>query len=295
VPLERRTAIGLNLDALVERHPGLIAAAVTPYGDHGPYADLPGCALTAGALSASNWVIGHPDRPPLTLPFDLADYEGGANAAAAALAAVFGVLRGGPGQVIDISIAEILTAFVGVNARMYVPYEKPWTRAGRSASGHGGSYPYMIVPCLDGYIAMIGRGQRDWDNIVAAMDSPGWTQDERFRDPFVIARDSAAEANEHLGAWFATRTRAELLALARRHGFALSPVRTIAEILVEPQFEHRGLFLDPIPVGDRTITPAGPSYSLTGWRAPKVVTPAPRLGEHTAEILDDVSDLAGRR
>jgi crotonobetainyl-CoA:carnitine CoA-transferase CaiB-like acyl-CoA transferase len=289
VPLAERAEIGFDLEQLVERHPRLVAVAVTPYGDHGPYADVPGSSLTAGALSASNWVIGQPDRPPLSLPFDLADYEGGANAAAAALTGLLGVLRGGPGQVIDISIAEILLAFVGVNARMYVPYEKPWARAGRSASGSGGSYPYMIVPCRDGYIAMIGRGQRDWDNIVAAMGTPEWALQERFGDPIVIARDDAAEANVLLGAWFATKTRDELLALARKHQFALSPVRSIAEILREPQFHHRGLFLDPIDVGDKSVTPAGPSYALSGWAAPKTVTPAPRLGEHTQAVLGELA------
>ena len=224
-PLARRRALGLDLDAVVGRHPQLVAVAVTPFGDLGPYSDMPGCSLTSAALGAASWVIGEPDRPPLTLPFDLADYEGGANAAAAALAGVFAALRGGQGQGVDISIAELIASFTGINARMYLPYGKRWARAGRKASESGGSYPYTIFPCSDGYIAMIGRGQKDWDSIVAAMGSPAWAQEDRFRDPYRIARESADDADVHLGSWMATRTRAELLAVAREHGFALAPVQ----------------------------------------------------------------------
>jgi crotonobetainyl-CoA:carnitine CoA-transferase CaiB-like acyl-CoA transferase len=286
LPVARRRSAGFDLATVTARHPHLVAVAVTAYGDSGPYAGLPGCALTATALSAASWVIGQPDREPLTLPYDLADYTGGANAAAAALAALFGILRGGPGQGVDIAISDLISSFVQTNARMYIPYEKPWVRAGRSASGSGGSFPYMILPCRDGYVALIGRGQRDWDNIVDAMETPAWTQEERFRDPFRIARQCAPEATRHLGAWFAGRRRDELLEIARRHGFALAPVRSIAEILMEPQFEHRELFLEPIALGDRILTPPGSCYALSGWPAPRSVRPAPRLGEHTAEVFD---------
>ena len=292
-PLARRRALGLDLDAVVGRHPQLVAVAVTPFGDMGPYSDMPGCSLTSAALGAASWVIGEPDRPPLTLPFDLADYEGGANAAAAALAGVFAALRGGQGQGVDISIAELIASFTGINARMYLPYGKRWARAGRKASESGGSYPYEIFPCSDGYIAMIGRGQKDWDNIVAAMGSPAWAQEDRFRDPYRIARDSADDADVHLGTWMATRTRAELLAVAREHGFALAPVQSIAEMLKEPQFEHRGLFVGPLDVGGRAFTPAGPSYALSAWPKTGALAPAPRLGEHTAEVLDEVAVGSG--
>jgi crotonobetainyl-CoA:carnitine CoA-transferase CaiB-like acyl-CoA transferase len=285
LPAEQRAALGLGLEAVVERHPSLVAVAVTPFGDTGPYTGMPGCSLTSSALGGASWVIGHPGRPPLTLPVDMADYEGGANAAAAALVGILGVVRGGRGQGIDIAVAELIAAFVGVNTRMYLPYGKRWARAGRSASDSGGSFPYLILPCRDGYVALIGRGQRDWENILAAMGQPAWAEEERFRDPYRVARENAPEAAAHLAEWSAARTRDDLLAIARRHGFALAPVRSTAEILTEPQFLHRQVFVDAIDVGGRSFTPPGPSYALSDWRAPRSVKRAPRLGEHTTEVL----------
>ncbi|MEA2279241.1 MAG: hypothetical protein QOC78_4201 [Solirubrobacteraceae bacterium] len=280
-----RRALGLDAPALLARHPGLVAVAVTPWGDDGPYADARGCSLTACAISGASWAIGTPGRPPLTLPFDLADYVAGANAAAAALAAVLAVRRGGPGQSVDVAVADVIAAFISVNSRIYVPYGRPWARAGRRASGSGGTYPYTILPCRDGYVALIGRSRRDWRNILAALGDPPWGQEEEFADPLRIARERADEADALLTAWFATRSRAELFAIAREHGLALAPIRSVAEVLQEPQFRERGLFVDPLEVGEASFTPPRASYAFSGSDLGTSVRPAPRLGQHSAEVL----------
>jgi crotonobetainyl-CoA:carnitine CoA-transferase CaiB-like acyl-CoA transferase len=294
--LEERRASGLDGPALLARHPGLVAVAVTPWGDDGPYAGAPGCSLTASAIGGASWAIGLPGRAPLTLPFDLADYEAGANAAAATLAAVLLRRRGGPGQTIDIAVAEVIASFVAINARIYVPYGKPWQRSGRRASESGGAYPYTLLPCRDGYVALIGRSARDWQTILRALGASDWADDERFADPLRVARECPDEADARLSSLFASRTREELFALAREHGFALAPVRSIPEVLQEPQFSERGLFVDGVDAGGRPLTPPGAPYRLSGFAAGGPVRPAPRLGEHAAELLEapELQSIASR-
>jgi crotonobetainyl-CoA:carnitine CoA-transferase CaiB-like acyl-CoA transferase len=280
----RRRELGLDLDRMLAAHPTLVAVAITPLGEHGPYSDLPGCALTASALGGTSWAIGAPGRAPLTLPFDLADYEAGTNAAAAGLAALFGATRGRGGRAVDISTTEVVAAFADINARMYLPFDKPFARAGRRASGSGGAYPYTLLPCRDGYVVLIGRTQRDWDTIRAALGEPAWSTQARFSDPHVIARESADEADRHLTGWLAHHTRAELFALARRHGIALAPVLRMGEVVDEPQFIRRGLFAGPFDVGGRTFSPPARPYAFSSWVAPSEVSPAPILGQHTSQV-----------
>lgn len=287
-PLEERRPRSLDGPSLLERHPRLVAVSVTAFGDAGPLADAPGCSLTSAAFGGASWAIGLPGRPPLTLPFDLADYEGGANAAAAGLAALLTRLRGAGGQTVDVAVADVIASFVSANALIYVNYGKPWRRDGRRASGSGGPYPYTILPCRDGYVSVIGRSRRDWESILEAMGRPGWASDPRFQNPWLIAAEHADEADALIVPWLTRHTRAELLAIARAHGFALAPVLSIAEVLAEPQLRDRAAFTDPIPVGQGRMTPLAFPYLFSRTPPARPVRGAPRLGEHTVEVLAEV-------
>jgi crotonobetainyl-CoA:carnitine CoA-transferase CaiB-like acyl-CoA transferase len=269
----QRAARGVDLKALARAHPELVVVSVQPFGESGPIGGAPGDALTAAAAGGATIAVGSPDRHPLPLPFELADYEAGANAAAAAVAG----LLAGRGQLIEVATADVIASYVFANAQMYAPYEKPWMRNGRSASGSGGAYPYGLFPCADGAVAIIGRTAADWRKLVTMMGSPAWAEDPRFADPFEIAAHHAAEADRHLDEWLATRTRAELIELARESGFALGPVLSVAEAAAYPPFRARGVFPRRPGLGDSFTPPRLP------WEAELSPEPwaragAPRLG-----------------
>ncbi|MEX1140948.1 MAG: CoA transferase [Thermoleophilaceae bacterium] len=282
LPIDQREARGLGHSTLSSSNGRLVSVGVSPYGDEGPLAGTAGCGLTTAAFAGASTVIGLPERSPLAPPFDLLDYEAGANAAAAALAAVLTVERDGEGQRVDVAAVEVAASFVTTNALMYVPCGKPWARDGRRASKSGGAYPYGIYPCRDGYITMIGRSRADWERIVEAMGWPAWSRDPRFEDPFVIADEHADEVDEHMSEWLARHTKGELARIAREHKVVLAPLRTVEDVLADPHFEHRGVFEHKIRVGDRAFSPPRPPWDA-GMSAGRL-SPAPRLGEHTDEI-----------
>lgn len=263
--------------SLVARHPALVSVSITAHGESGPLAEEPGVALTSAALAGASWLLGHPDRPPLTLPFELSEYEAGAAGAAAAAAALFHRLRTGRGQAVDVAAADVIAAFVSNFSTIIVDYGRPWRREGRRAAGSAGAYPYAIFPCSDGHVAIIGRSRRDWRNIVAAMGSPAWAEEERFTDPFEISMKRPDEADALLSEWMRGHSKEELREIADRHGIALAPVRTVAEILTEPQYLERRFFAEPLSVGDRELTPplAPAVLSRSGRR--RRLRPAPRL------------------
>jgi crotonobetainyl-CoA:carnitine CoA-transferase CaiB-like acyl-CoA transferase len=283
--------------SLVTRHPALVSVSITPHGERGPLAEQPGAPLTSAALGGASWLLGHPHREPLTLPYDLTEYEAGAAGASAAAAALLHRLRSGRGQAVDIAAADVIAAFVSNFSTIIVDYGRPWRREGRRAAGSAGAYPYAIFPCRDGHVAIIGRSRRDWRNIVEAMGSPDWAADERFRDPFEISMRRPDEADRLMIEWMRQRTKDELRELADRHGLALAPVRTVAEILAEPQYVERGAFAEPVPLGDRELTPPLAPAILPRSGRRRRLAGAPRLtatgGESPGWRGSGLGDAAG--
>ena len=199
---------------------------------------LPGCALTSAAWSAMSCAIGEPGREPLTLPYDIAAYEAGISAAVAALAGLlgqFGIERGP----IEIAERDVLANFVGILTQNYLPFGRPWQRDGRIPFMSGGVYPCGLFACADGYVAVYCRGDGEWRGILKAMGNSAWSQEERFRDPRVVARHHAKEADSYFFPWLAGHTRQQLIDLGLQFGFPVGPVRRVGEVLHDEQFAFR--------------------------------------------------------
>jgi len=257
---DRDDALSRMVDSLVTTREGLtektrllVLSACGSSGGH-----QPGCGLTSSAWSGMSWVIGEPAQAPLTLPHDVADCEAGASAAAAALVGLLADLP--PAQTtIDVSSRDVLAHFVSMFANNFIPYGRPWHRDGRRPFQSGGIYPMGLFPCKDGFVAFYCRGDREWHNIVAAMGSPEWSRDERFKDPRVIARHHSDEVDTHLLPWIAARTKDEITAIAMTHGFAAAPVRLVGESLKDSQFQFRESFVRiALDDGEAVMVPTPP-------------------------------------
>jgi crotonobetainyl-CoA:carnitine CoA-transferase CaiB-like acyl-CoA transferase len=213
----------------------------------------PGCSLTSAAAAAMSCAIGNMGAEPLAPPYDIAAYQVGIHGVGAALAALQGGLAGAD-AVVEVAARDVLASLVGTLAQNYLPFGRPWRREGTRPSLSGGVYPCGLFPCKDGYVAIYCRGTAEWQAIFDAMERPGWTREERFRDPKVVATLHADEADAHLLPWLARFTRAELMALGLKFGFPASPVRYVREALADEQFAWRGS-LQALPGGVRVPAP----------------------------------------
>ncbi len=285
-------AVGVEPESMRSHWPALVHVSLSTFGHGDASADAPGDSLDACAASGVAWVIGEPGRAPLAVPYEYADYQAGAQGAAAALAALLRVRRGGTGQWIDIASVDVLSAAVGSNAMLYL-YEslQRYDRAGRRAFASGGLYPYVLLQCRDGSVCLVGRARQEWQRFVEAMGSPEWTRDPRFQDLRVVGRDYPQEADALIAPWLMRHTRAELLELAREYGFPIGPVYGMNEVTQFAQFEHRHFF------------PEHPHAALGSVRLPSVPwqiqgqeqalpQAAPLLGQHTHEILPPQQEAA---
>jgi CoA:oxalate CoA-transferase len=243
---------------LRERYPRLVIARCRPVPDPG--------AASAGELSMQAGsgfmhMTGSPDREPLSIPYHLGGVSLGVHAAGAVTAALLRREATGTGCTVDLVGQEILASYLRIYGAVSEYYDIPLIRDGSRAPGSGGRYPFGIFPCADGYVAIIGRTARDWENIVAMMGSPEWAAQPRYQDLHGIAMDYPDEVDKLIDPWLRERTRAELVGLARQHSIPMAPVRRVDELPADPQLRHREFLV--------TVTVDGRDYTIPGlpWRA----------------------------
>ncbi|HEX2172557.1 MAG TPA: CoA transferase, partial [Dehalococcoidia bacterium] len=265
-PAETRR-LGLDHASLAQPHPHLITAYITIFGQTGPYADYAAHDLTACAASGVCAGIGIPGRPPLTMPFQQGQYQGGLAAASGALAAWLARERIGRGQLVDIAISEVWSDFFGgmhapeMIFRGVLGLQMGW----RSGLGR---YPQTILPCQDGYVSLSAPQKAQWLRFVDLIGRPAWTENPRYRDRRAMGQEYPDEVDALLAGWLTQHTKEEIFTICRERRIPFAPVRTVDDLVVDPQLAHRGFFA-PLDLGDGRVVkvPTGPyAFSETPVR-----------------------------
>jgi crotonobetainyl-CoA:carnitine CoA-transferase CaiB-like acyl-CoA transferase len=203
--------------------------------------------------------IGDPDRAPLPLPDGCLDAMVGTHLAAAGLAALLSDTKE-----TEVAGVDVVAWAVATNLQLYLPYGLPWYRAGRRASGSGGCYPYGLFDAADGLYCLIGRTDRDWISLRAAMGEPAWADTPEFRDPRVLGRRYPWKADAGVDAWTRTHTRADLTDILVRHAFPGGPVLRPEEVIQLPSVADRWRQISP---DGRQLLAPGPPFDVAGTSA----------------------------
>jgi crotonobetainyl-CoA:carnitine CoA-transferase CaiB-like acyl-CoA transferase len=283
---------GLAFDDLRSAFDQLVYVSVTPFGCTGPYAGYRGNSLTAMAMSTIMYNTGEPDREPLTTGGTPADYIAGIHAWIGALAAIEWRAQHGPGQHVDVGLADAAACADEYNAAMYA-FQGAIRR--RYYSRHVFGYPMDIMPCRDGHIVLIPgatgfpqRGLTDEGSVspmALLMGDPDLDQHVLFKSgqERMIRWE---EVDALLAPWLMEHNAQEIVetAQALRMPFALVP--TVKDLLDDGHLAARDFFrrVDHPEAGELPYSGAPFRMSET----PPVVERAPTLGEHNDSILADI-------
>jgi crotonobetainyl-CoA:carnitine CoA-transferase CaiB-like acyl-CoA transferase len=278
----RRAGMGMSSDALLREHPGLIVAAISPFGDYGPYSHFQAyeinVAHASGMASLAPAVSQFPDRPPLKLFGHQAEFQAGAFAAMASMAAYTCRSQTGIGQSIEVSEQECLATMLE-GAIAICSY------TGRSPSrlGHHTYAPRSIWPTRDGWIFINPGEEEQWQRLVELMGNPEWAGEEIFKDRFI--RGKYADALWPLMAEFTRNwNKQELFMAGEARRIPLAPMNRCSDVYADIHLRARNFF-GPLPTpGGRSIEIPTVPFKSTGsaWRIDR---PAPRLGEHNHEVF----------
>jgi crotonobetainyl-CoA:carnitine CoA-transferase CaiB-like acyl-CoA transferase len=259
---------GLGPDALLERNPRLILLRTSGFGQTGPSAPRPGFGTLAEALSGYVALTGFPGpgQPPILPPVALADETAALLGAYAVMVALYHRdVRGGTGQVIDLSLFESLFRFTGPMATAYDKLGVVQERMGNRMSY---AAPRGAYPTSDGrWVALSGTSQSVAERVFAAIGRPEMAEDPRFatneaRVEHVEALDAA------IAEWTSARTLDEALAGFEAHQAAAAPILDAAGILDDPQYRARGTLVrvDDEELGDVLLPDVQPRLSATPGR-----------------------------
>jgi len=271
---------GLCQDRLAADRPGLIVAAITPYGSTGPYSDYAANdsnvfhAGGEGNLLPNGLALDQfPDRAPITAGSMMGSYQGGLTAAVGIAGAVYARWGGSPGQSIDCSIQEAQLT-IG-----YLPFQRlesegfVETRFSRYFRVGG------VMPASDGHVELLTLEPRQWESLGDFLGGPDWASHEKFQDPAT----HGAEINRNIREWTATKTKEWLYQEGQAAGVPFAPYYTPREVFESPQQRERGFFvpLEHPEAGEYDY--AGLPFNMT--ETPPSLARAPLLGEHNGEVL----------
>jgi len=271
---------GLGYDVLAMANPALIYCAVSGYGRDGPLSDKGGFDLIAQGFAGLMSITGEPGRPPVKTGNSVADINAGLLAVSGIVAAYVHKLKTGAGQIVDTSLMEAALQQTYWQAAIYFATGQS---PGPTGSAHVLTAPYQAFRVRDGWINIGGANQANWERIAEVLGHREWRDDPRF------ATNSARMQNLDalvalMDAVLVTRGKAEWLAAFDAAGVPAGPVHDIGEAMTHPQTLARGMVVDLVhPEAGATRALGCPlHFSATPARVDR---PAPRLGEHTREVL----------
>ena len=293
-------ARGLDHPALSRLNPRIVVTSITPFGQTGPGAADEACDLTLLARGGLLGLMGFPGEPPTQAAGEQAHAMGCMYAAVGSMLALLDAQAGGLGQHVDVSVQECVVMSLENAAQVYDLEGQVRERAGADQRYAGSG----VFECADGHVYVFAGGMaaaRFWGHLVGwmveeAVPDAALLQGPQWQDMRHVNSKAAKDAFERVfGTYARTRTKAALHLEAQRRRIPLCPVSTPADIAANRQLQARGFFATlPPQAGLPGLRMPGAPYRLsaTPWA---LRDRAPRLGEHTAAILEAAGvDAAAR-
>jgi crotonobetainyl-CoA:carnitine CoA-transferase CaiB-like acyl-CoA transferase len=261
----------------------LVTVRISTFGQDGPYSSRPGLDRVGIGYGGLLHLTGYPDRPPVRVGVTISDYLTGVFAAQAATAALYArdVHRSGKGAVID---AALYGAALRVLEWTIAAYDRLGVVRNREGNRLANSAPLDNYPTADDkYVCIVAGSDANFARLCRAMGQLELIDDPRF----ARLADRAARSDEINGIvadWTRAHPASELETACVAHDVPVATAYTSADMFIDPHFAARG---DLMTIADPVAGPMrqqAPYPRFVGEPA-HVPTGAPRLGEHTDDVL----------
>jgi crotonobetainyl-CoA:carnitine CoA-transferase CaiB-like acyl-CoA transferase len=276
--------LGLGYGELKLLNPTLVMTSITGFGQSGPYRDFKAPSIVAFAMGGLMNLCGHPGRPPLMGPCDVAYRLGSVHAAFGTLVALFNRRASGQGDHIDVSLQDVLVAdpFLRIITRYSVTGEVP-ERTGHSQS----TTVAETYQCKNGYARIFVNQADHWKRFVDWLGRPPELLDPKYEnaqnrfplrqliDRLVEARTLNYEVKNFFDEFQSLR-------------LAAAPINSPSAFLADEQTQERK-FVTTVehPRLGRHDFPGDPyKFSASPW---SVETGAPLLGQDQEKVAGEFS------
>ena len=272
--------LGLGYAAVAARNPRIVYCVATGFGQDGPYRDKPAFddIIQAACGLASLASIGR--EAPDFVPTLIADKTAGMAAVNAVLAALFHRERSGRGQFVEVPMFETMVAFTLAEHLGGLAFDPAPVKAGYSRLLAGGRRP---APTKDGFIAILPYSGEHWASFFRSAGREDLAQkygigDRLARNANIVAMyaDMARITRE--------RSTEEWLAICETLDIPATPLYALDDLVEHPHLKAVGMFQMEEHPSEGRIRNVRPPTRFADTPA-TLRLPAPRLGEHTVDVL----------
>jgi crotonobetainyl-CoA:carnitine CoA-transferase CaiB-like acyl-CoA transferase len=274
--------LGIGRDVLRARHPRLIHASISGYGEGGPLAQLPGQDLLAQALSGVMWLNGSAGDGPVPVGLSIADMLAGHALLEGILAAL--VRRGmtGEGAAVETSLLEAIVDFQFEVLTTHLNDDgRPPQRAAVNNAHAYLAAPYGVYATADGHLAL---AMTPLDKLARLIDLP---VPSAATDGF--ANRDAVKAQ--IAARLAERTTEAWMATLRAEDVWCAPVQDWPALMASEAFQRLDMLRNVARGGASLVTTASP-IRIDGERGGSAAA-APAVGSDTAALRAEFGLDAG--
>jgi len=271
--------LGLDYASLGAVNPRILCAHLSAYGRDNERRGWPGYDYLMQAEAGYLHLTGEPGTPPARMGLSIIDYMTGITTAVAVLAALVGVMKGGLGRDVDVSLFDVALHQLTYPGNWYLNEGHATERLPRSS--HPSAAPVQLYRTRDGWIFVMCMTEKFWLALLGVLGREDLAADARYadaksrranRDALTVVLDAefGREPTQH---W-----------LDRLQGLLpVAPVCDLPQALDNPFAKAIGMVRAlPHPARADFRVLANP-IRLDGERLPS--RRAPGLGEHTAQLL----------
>lgn len=278
--------LGLGYEVGKKHNPKIIYCSVSGFGQNGPYRERPAMDLILQAESGMISVTGEEGGRGVRAGVSIADLTAGMNAAYGIMLALRARDKTGVGQHVDVSMME---GQIGLLGGMISAYCASGNLPAPMGTAYKAVLPYQTFRTATDDIAIAVGSDKLWKAFCPAIGCPELTDDPRFNTNANRANNRAALI-PRLQEAFMKKGYKEWEDILVKTGVPVGAVNNLAQLIDHPQVKARGSVVTMTHPSAGQVKMAGPGARLSVTPG-AIRTPAPRLGEHTDEVMKLLLEL----
>jgi CoA:oxalate CoA-transferase len=272
--------LGLGYDRLRAINPRLIYAAVSGFGQTGPWSRRPAYDMIVQALGGLMSVTGHPGGPPTKAGTSIGDITGGLFTLVGIAAALYSREKTGSGMLVDVSM---LDGQLAILESAVMRYAATGRAPGPLGNRHASIAPFEVYATADRPIIIAAGNDTLFERLCRTLGRPELAADPRFvRNDDRVAH--VEELQQALEGVLRTAPAAHWLALLEAAGVPCSPIHSVADAVEHPQTKARNMV-----VSAGGFRMAGNPVKLSAFPDPPTRRPAPDLDADGARVRQEFS------
>ncbi len=283
--------IGLDLDVVRAIRPDLVVVRMPGFGLDGPWRDNPAFAFVIEDAAGLTWMTGHPDQNPVS-PYCVGDSNAGLHGLCGLLLALEHRRRTGEGVVVEAAMVDAALSIAAEQIVEHSAYGALLERDGNRGPTAAPQNVYLTADTddaggRDAWVALAVATDDQWSALSEALGHPAWAADPALAT-MAGRREHHDAIDAHLSSWCGQRSGDEIVERLWEAGVPVAKVLQPHEPAMLAQLQFRRFYEDVEGALGGTARHSTVPFRFSRGPDRFHQRRAPRLGEHTDDVLRDL-------